>query len=110
MTKRQKKPPNGAGYPKKFRMKLEKMAEARAERAAFQSEKAEMDSVVEVIFSTLAKDFLSTSSVGRVSVNFDDDLKRMDILYHLDTERLVSYSAVPPPWETAAAASSKDAA
>lgn len=84
------KPPK---YPKKLRQKLEKVAEAREERAA----DAEHEAVMEKWHGTLWREFLPSASCQVIQGELDPHHFRINTTYSM-TVPVREYLDVRAPW------------
>lgn len=96
MASRRKKPPADTPYPKKFRMKLEKMAAARKERAVDQ----DLDTLAEEAMRTLVREFLPKNRVHLLHGVGEPEKFRLTLKYQIDPPPRVAVLGVIPPWET----------
>jgi hypothetical protein len=91
-------------YPKKFRMKLEKVAEKREERQAAEAEAKDAGR----IFDTLWHEFLPKGSVHLIRARMSDDQLKMTTNYQLFPEPEPDYVHTAPPWLPADTAETPD--
>ena len=81
-------------YPKKLRVKLEKMAEKREDRVAADAEAKDNERV----FNTLWHEFLGKGSVHVIRARFSDDQTKIQSTYDLFAAEKAEYVYTTPPW------------
>jgi hypothetical protein len=83
-------------YPKKLRLKLERLAEKREAR---QAQEMTQEQVMEQAAATLWREFLPNESVMLMAARFDEKHHRLSVIHHLEPPHLPSRIVNPPPWE-----------
>jgi len=89
------KPKKPNHYPKKFRQKLERVANGRETHEA----ETAIDVDLPPIFNTFYKSFLPRNSVDTMLARVDEVLNRVDVTSWFRRDPPVKRVTVRPPWE-----------
>jgi hypothetical protein len=85
-------------YPRKFRQKLEKIAEARDERALKDPHDMTEEEIYEAASATFWKDFLPEGSVAMMHAKINENQRRIEMTYHLEIPHRRRVIGFPAPW------------
>ena len=83
-------------YPRKFRQKLERIAQKREVR---QAEEMTEEEVLERATATLWREFLPKESVVLMAAQLDEKHHRLNVIHHLQPPHTPSRIVTRPPWE-----------
>jgi hypothetical protein len=92
MSAHKRKPTKDTPYPKKFRMKLEKIAARKEGR------EPTADEALEHCANVLGRELLEPGGVHMSYASIDDDRHRLSMRHWIQPVEQVSYLSVWPPW------------
>jgi len=92
MAAHKRKPAKDTPYPKKFRMKLEKMAARKEGR------ESTMDEALDHCANVLGRELLEPGRFHMTRGLIDEDRHRLSMRHWLQPIDRISYLAIPPPW------------
>ncbi len=100
------KSPKTTKYPRKLRVKLEKIATARDSRQEWPNDDQPFDPDKVDVHQTFYRSFLPHNSVHAMICRIDEVLERVTMTSHMEEGPFTERVTGPPPWASETGASS----